>query len=77
MKADNKQSAEMIGPEFVEVRVSKDGKTVWVNVDNVCRFRATQVGRVYVDPDGPKTEKDTFVTNPEDSAFRSIKKSPR
>lgn len=34
---------DISSPKTVEIRVSHDGKTLWVNVDEICVLRITRV----------------------------------
>ena len=47
---DDPTAVEVSDPEVVEVSSSVDGKTLWVNVDGVCRLRAARIRRLIVDP---------------------------
>ena len=41
-------------PEVVQIQISQNrkvGTTVWINVDGICRLRATRVRKVQVDDD--------------------------
>ncbi len=41
-------------PEVVQIQISQDrkvGTTVWINVDGICRLRATRVRKAQVDDD--------------------------
>jgi hypothetical protein len=40
---------DVTAPKVVQVVVREDGKTIWVNVDGVCKFRACQIGKLIVD----------------------------
>jgi len=39
---------EINKPDHVEIMIRDDGKTVWVNVDGECIFRASQVKNVRI-----------------------------
>ena len=36
-------SLDLVNPEYVEIIVGIDNKTIWVNVEGVCRFRARRI----------------------------------
>ena len=41
-------------PEIVQIQISrnsKTGTTVWINVDGICRLRATRVKNIRIDDD--------------------------
>jgi hypothetical protein len=42
---------DVTAPEVVEIRIRWDGQVVWVNVDDICRFRACQVKLVILEDD--------------------------
>ena len=39
---------DIIAPEHVEVVIDKKRKTIWINVDGVCRLRACRCGTISV-----------------------------
>lgn len=39
----NYKSIEITAPEHVEVAISGDGKTLWINVDGICKLRCCQI----------------------------------
>lgn len=51
------QMIDIRAPDAVEIAFSADGKTMWINVDGICRLRVVGAGRV--DFDGlPLTRKE-------------------
>ena len=40
---------DITGPEYLEIVISEDGKTVWINNDVTCLFRACRIGELKVD----------------------------
>ncbi len=41
-------------PELVQIQISRNsrtGTTVWINVDGICRLRATRIKTVRIDDD--------------------------
>lgn len=53
---------DFAAPEVVEVAISKDGTSVWINVNGVCAWRATRIGTFALHDDRPPV-KSTLVTN--------------
>jgi hypothetical protein len=39
---------DITGPQIVEVEISQDGRTMWVNIDGECAFRVCTIGNVSV-----------------------------
>ena len=39
---------DITGPEAVEVRIRRDGKVVWLNVDGQCVFRVCRIKQLVV-----------------------------
>jgi len=42
--------------DFLEIKISKDGKTVWINNEEKCLFRAQNIQQIALN-DGRKKEK--------------------
>ena len=40
---------DITAPESVEIVLGNDLKTVWVNVDGICQFRACRIGVITID----------------------------
>lgn len=34
---------DITSPKIVEIQISHDSKTVWINVDGICRLRACRI----------------------------------
>jgi hypothetical protein len=45
-------------PNFVEIKISEDGTTLWVNVDHQCMFRLSHSYMLVVNDQRKKSEKD-------------------
>ena len=43
---------DITAPKVVQVQVSKDGNTIWVNVNGICEFRACNIEYLSVDVKG-------------------------
>ena len=42
---------DITNPETVQILIDADGKTVWVNVDGICLFRACRIKDLDVQDD--------------------------
>ena len=51
------EAVEIFKPQHVEVVIRHDGKTIWINVDGQCSFRAAQCGRIQVNDQRKETSK--------------------
>lgn len=38
-----------LNSETVEIQISYDGKTLWINVDGKCELRASGVKQIHID----------------------------
>lgn len=47
---------DLVDIEFLQIRISADGKTVWINNEEKCLFRAQNIKQIQID-DGRKKEK--------------------
>lgn len=45
---------DVTSPELVEVVISEDSKTLWINVDGICMFRACRIKELIFDGKGTK-----------------------
>jgi len=43
MKVENLTMLDITSPKIVEIQISHDSKTVWINVDGICRLRACRI----------------------------------
>jgi len=46
---------DITAPEFLQIVISWDEKTVWINTEKGCQFRACKIGKLEVD-DGRRGE---------------------
>lgn len=37
---------DITGPQEVEIKISYDGRTVWINVDGICRLRCCRIEEI-------------------------------
>lgn len=44
---------DVVNIEFLEIKISSDGKTVWINNEEKCLFRAREIKQIELD-DGRK-----------------------
>ena len=49
---DEVASVDVNGAEYVEICVGPDCKTLWINVDGVCRFRSQDHGTLFISAPG-------------------------
>lgn len=47
---------DYIGAEIVEVSIRKDLKTIWINVDEVCAVRVSNINNLQIRVDGKMVE---------------------
>ena len=50
---------DVTSPRFVEVETSRDGKTLWVNVDGVCLLRCCQISILRFKDTRPRRHEET------------------
>lgn len=43
------EMVDVTAPGCVQVQISKDGRTLWINVDGVCRLRCCRVAALEVE----------------------------
>ena len=48
MKVHKFSSTDITSPESVEILVRPDGRTIWVNVNEVCLLRISKIDRLSV-----------------------------
>ena len=48
---------ELTAPEYLEIVISEDGKTVWINDDVHCVFRSCRIQELKVDDRRRKTRR--------------------
>lgn len=56
-EAREKMLTDVTNPELVDIRISGDGKVLWVNVDGICRLRACQIKVLKIYDERPKRKK--------------------
>lgn len=49
MKIEKVSMLDITSPKVVEVRISADGKVLWINVDEICVLRCCQIKVITVD----------------------------
>lgn len=54
--------SDMIDAEHFEIQISKDAKTVWVNVNGVCVLRCAQIKNLII-TDDRKGGEPTLITS--------------
>jgi hypothetical protein len=45
------EMVDITAPEMVQVQIDVYGKTLWVNVNGICRFRACRIEHLSIDDD--------------------------
>lgn len=45
------QFIDITAPGVLEIKIRRDGKVVWINVDGICRFRACQIETLILEDD--------------------------
>ena len=40
---------DITAPKVIEIVISYNGKTVWVNTESRCKFRACKIGKLVID----------------------------
>lgn len=43
-------------PEIIEIRISTDGKALWINDKEKCIFKAYQIGKLFLNDDHPESK---------------------
>jgi hypothetical protein len=64
-KRQGDELVDITAPKHVEVRVSHNGKTVWVNVNGICLLRACRISHLAVHDDRPDGAHDVLTKEKE------------
>ena len=40
---------DVVDVEFLEIKISEDGRTVWINNEEKCLFRAREIKQIQID----------------------------
>jgi hypothetical protein len=46
---------DLTQPDVVQILISRDGKTVWVNIDGVCRLRVCKIKKLLMEDNYGRT----------------------
>jgi hypothetical protein len=40
---------DLTSPRYIQIRISRDRKTIWINTEKECIFRACKIGKLDID----------------------------
>jgi len=54
---ENEPAVDVTDPKHIQILIREDGKTIWINSETHCLFRACRIGTLSIDDQRPKDKR--------------------